>query len=116
VCSTFTRPPTSCSAEPREPGYGSSAETESRDRLGPARAGPGTGPKQHGRASVWISCHFGTISPMKKAILAVLVVFLGFWLFNDPHSLATTAKTAGGHGVDGASAFMTAVINFIKDL
>lgn len=53
---------------------------------------------------------------MKKAILAVLVVFLGFWLFNDPHSLATTAKTAGGHGVDGASAFMTAVINFIKDL
>lgn len=53
---------------------------------------------------------------MNKAILAVLVVFLGFWLYQDPHGLAATAKTAGGHGWDGASAFMTAVINFIKDL
>jgi hypothetical protein len=53
---------------------------------------------------------------MKKAILAVLVVFLGFWLFTDPHSLATTAKTASGHGWAGASSFMEAVINFIQDL
>lgn len=53
---------------------------------------------------------------MKKAILAVLVVFLGFWLFNDPHSLAATAKTAGGHGMDGAGSFMEALIQFIKDL
>jgi hypothetical protein len=53
---------------------------------------------------------------MKKAILAVLVVFLGFWLFSDPHGLATTAKTAGGHGWDGVSAFMQQVISFIQDL
>jgi len=52
---------------------------------------------------------------MKKAILAVLVVFLGFWLFKDPHGLAVTAQTAGGHGWNGASDFMTAVIQFIKD-
>jgi len=53
---------------------------------------------------------------MKKAILAVLVVFLGFWLFTDPHGLAVTAKSAGGHGWAGASAFMEHVISFVQDV
>jgi hypothetical protein len=53
---------------------------------------------------------------MKKAILAVLVVFLGFWLYQDPHGLADTAKTAGGHGWDGASQFMSKTISFVQDL
>jgi len=53
---------------------------------------------------------------MKKAILAVLVVFLGFWLFQDPHGLANTAKAAGGTGWDGATAFMSKTISFVQDL
>ncbi|MFT4082073.1 MAG: hypothetical protein QM638_05765 [Nocardioides sp.] len=53
---------------------------------------------------------------MKKVIIAVLVVFLGFWLFTDPHGLATTAKSAGGAGWDGATQMFTKVIDFIGDL
>jgi len=52
----------------------------------------------------------------KKVIGLVLVVFLGFWLFTDPHGLATTAKTAGGAGWDGLSQLFTKVIDFIGDL
>lgn len=52
----------------------------------------------------------------KKVILVVLVVFLGFWLFTDPHSLATTAKNAGGAGWDGLSHLFTQVISFIGDM
>ncbi|MEX0428802.1 hypothetical protein AB3X52_14340 [Nocardioides sp. DS6] len=53
---------------------------------------------------------------MKKAIIAVLVVFLGFWLFTDPHGLATTAKDVGGAAWVGVSALFTKVIDFITDL
>ena len=53
---------------------------------------------------------------MKKLILGVLVLFVGFWLFQDPHGLADTAKSAGSNGWDGASAFMTKTISFVQDL
>lgn len=53
---------------------------------------------------------------MKKAIIAVLVVFLGFWLFQDPHGLAHATKSAGGNGWDGASSFMSKTIDFVQDL
>lgn len=52
----------------------------------------------------------------KKVILAVLVVFLGFWLFTDPHGLATTAKDVGGAGWHGLSQLFAKVIDFIGDL
>ena len=37
---------------------------------------------------------------MKKAILAVVVVFLGFWMFTDPSGLADAAQSAGGQTWD----------------
>lgn len=53
---------------------------------------------------------------MKKALLVVVVAFLGFWLWTDPHGLATTAKSAGGGGASGAAGVFTHVIDFVKDL
>ena len=53
---------------------------------------------------------------MKKVLGVVLVVFLGFWLFTDPHGLATTAKDVGGAGWDGLSQLFSRVIDFIGDL
>ena len=34
----------------------------------------------------------------KKVLLILLVVFLGFWMFQDPHGFAVSAKAAGGGG------------------
>lgn len=53
---------------------------------------------------------------MKKVILVVLVVFIGFWLFTDPSGLATTAKEIGGAGAEGIGALFTKVIDFIGSL
>lgn len=52
----------------------------------------------------------------KKVIGVVLVVFLGFWLFTDPHGLAATGKNVGGAAWVGLSALFTHVIDFIGDL
>lgn len=53
---------------------------------------------------------------MQKALLVVVVAFLGFWLWTDPHGLATTAKSAGSHGASGAAGLFSHVISFAKDL
>lgn len=53
---------------------------------------------------------------MKKAILALVVVFLGFWLWTDPNGLATTTKSVGSNGVSGAHGLFSHVISFAKDL
>ena len=53
---------------------------------------------------------------VKKAILALVVVFIGFWLFTDPHGLAQVSKTAGSMGWDGASALFEAVIKYVGDI
>ena len=34
----------------------------------------------------------------KKLIAVVVVVFLGFWMLQDPNGLADTAKSAGSEG------------------
>lgn len=52
----------------------------------------------------------------KKVILAVLVVFLGFWLFTDPQGLAVSSKGAVGAGWDGLTQVFTKVIDFIGDM
>lgn len=54
--------------------------------------------------------------PMKKAVLAVLAVFLGFWLFTDPSGLATTAKVVGAGAWDASEAMFEAVIDFLGAL
>jgi hypothetical protein len=52
----------------------------------------------------------------KKLLLVLGVVFLGFWMFNDPRGLAdaagTTAETAWGM----ASQLFRAVIRFVGAL
>ena len=37
----------------------------------------------------------------QKALLAVVVVFLGFWMFTDPHGLAQATHGAAGQTWSG---------------
>ncbi|MDT9595143.1 hypothetical protein RDV89_18795 [Nocardioides zeae] len=53
---------------------------------------------------------------MKKLVLLVLVVFVGFWMFTDPGGLASTAREGGGEGWDMVVSFFEAVIRFIGEL
>jgi hypothetical protein len=52
----------------------------------------------------------------KKALLAVVVVFLGFWMFTDPNGLAQAAKGAGSQTWQLATQLFTAVIDFFGAL
>ncbi len=38
----------------------------------------------------------------KKVVLTLLVVFLGFWMFNDPHGFAVSAKSLSAGILGGA--------------
>jgi hypothetical protein len=53
---------------------------------------------------------------MKKVVIAVLVAFLGFWLFTDPTGLADTSKTAGSGAWSAAESMFRAVIDFLRAL
>jgi len=53
---------------------------------------------------------------MKKLLIAVLVVFFGFWLFTDPNGLAASSKTAGGSAWSATESMFEAVINFLRAL
>lgn len=53
---------------------------------------------------------------MKKAVLAMLVLFLGFWLFTDPSGLADTSKEVGTLTAGGVGALFQAIIDFVGDL
>ena len=53
---------------------------------------------------------------MNKGVVAVLVVFFGFWLFTDPHGLAGfTASSADAISNWGEKLF-DSVITFLGDL
>jgi len=52
----------------------------------------------------------------KKAILALVVVFLGFWMFTDPGGLATAAKAGGTQTWELAEDLFRAVIRFFGAL
>jgi hypothetical protein len=52
----------------------------------------------------------------KKALLAVVVVFLGFWMFTDPNGLADAATAAGAQTWQLATQLFTAVIDFFGAL
>jgi hypothetical protein len=52
----------------------------------------------------------------KKAILAVVVVFLGFWMFTDPSGMAEAAKAAAGQTWSLAEQLFKAVIRFFGAL
>lgn len=52
----------------------------------------------------------------KKAILVVVVVFLGFWMFTDPQGLADAAKAGAGQTWNIAQELFRAVIKFFGAL
>ena len=53
---------------------------------------------------------------MKKGIVVLLVIFVGFWMVTDPHGLAESAQKAGGQGGDWAGELFSSVITFLRDL
>ncbi len=52
----------------------------------------------------------------KKVLLAVVVVFLGFWMFTDPSGLAHAAKAGGTQAWELAENLFDAVIRFFGAL
>jgi hypothetical protein len=52
----------------------------------------------------------------KKALLALAIVFLGFWLFQDPSGLADAAKGGGSSAWAMLVQLFNAVINFFDAL
>ncbi len=52
----------------------------------------------------------------KKGVLAVVVLFLGFYMFQDPSGLADLAGSAAGEGWGITTKFFEATIRFINEL
>jgi hypothetical protein len=52
----------------------------------------------------------------KKAMLAIVVVFMGFWMFTDPHGMANAAKGAGSQTWALATQLFQALIDFFGAL
>ena len=52
----------------------------------------------------------------KKLIAVVVIVFLGFWMLQDPSGLADTAKSAGDEGWGATEKLFTGVIDFVGAL
>lgn len=50
---------------------------------------------------------------LKKGLIVLLVIFIGFYLFNDPNGLAANTKDAGAAIWDGLLSLFDAVIDFI---
>lgn len=53
---------------------------------------------------------------VKKALIVLVVVFLGFWMFTDPDGLAVAAKSGADQGWTIAQQLFTAIIDFVGAL
>jgi hypothetical protein len=53
---------------------------------------------------------------VKKLLLALVVLFLGFWMFTDPHGLAHATKSSAGQTWDLSSQMFAALIRFFHAL
>ena len=53
---------------------------------------------------------------VKKVVIALVVVFLGFWMFTDPNGLAAAARAAADQGWTLAQQLFTAIIDFVGAL
>ena len=52
----------------------------------------------------------------KKVVLALVVVFLGFWMFQDPHGFAVAAKSLGSGSWDSLTQLFQGLIRFFGEL
>jgi hypothetical protein len=52
----------------------------------------------------------------KKVFLALLVVFLGFWMFNDPHGFAVAAKSLGSGSWSALTDLFRGLIRFFGEM
>lgn len=50
---------------------------------------------------------------MRKLVLLLVVLFLGFWMFQDPAGMARAAGSLGDTLTNGTSSLFSAVIDFI---
>ena len=50
---------------------------------------------------------------VKKALLVLVVLFLGFWMFTDPHGLARSTQSAASEAWSLGTQLFTAVIEFL---
>ncbi|WP_310962693.1 hypothetical protein [Nocardioides terrisoli] len=53
---------------------------------------------------------------LRKGLFLLVVIFIGFYLFTDPHGLASFTRAGGGHVWDGLSSLFSAVITFLNDV
>jgi hypothetical protein len=53
---------------------------------------------------------------VKKLLPALVVLFLGFWMFTDPHGLAHATTSSAGQSWDLSSQMFTALIRFFHAL
>ena len=53
---------------------------------------------------------------VKKLLLVVVVVFLGFWMFTDPHGLAHATQDSAGQTWDLSTRMFSALITFLRAL
>jgi hypothetical protein len=52
----------------------------------------------------------------KKVLLTLLVLFLGFWMFQDPHGFAQTTQSAGSGTWDAMTTVFRGLIRFFGEL
>ncbi|MBA2445106.1 MAG: hypothetical protein H0V49_07230 [Nocardioidaceae bacterium] len=52
----------------------------------------------------------------KKAVVALIVVFLGFWMFTDPNGLADAATAGADQTWSLTQQLFTAIIDFVGAL
>ena len=53
---------------------------------------------------------------VKKLLLALVVLFLGFWLFTDPHGLARATTNSAGETWGASTQLFAALIKFLHAL
>jgi hypothetical protein len=53
---------------------------------------------------------------VKKAVIVVVVLFLGFWMFTDPHGLAHATRSSASETWNLSEQLFTALIKFLRDL
>jgi hypothetical protein len=51
---------------------------------------------------------------LRKGIVLLVIIFIGFYMFNDPDGLAQVVKEGGGNLKDGLQNLFTALIDFLN--